>query len=157
MGYPAEQREARVTKFGAPYNHTFNNLAAEEGISVAILHSRRKHARRKERLLPNSVATHDGWSSAAKFTMVLEAALLTGEELAEYCRHRGLFPAQDDRWRASCEQANARSAEAAERHAEAAKADRLCIKEFERDLRRKDADPAETTALLVLREKVQAI
>jgi transposase-like protein len=157
MRYPAERREALLAKLEAPYNRSVNDLATEEGISAATLYNWRKQARRKGRLLPNPSSTPDGWSSEEKFNAVLETAALTEEELAEYCRRRGLYPAQISRWRASCEQANARSVEAADRQAQVTKMDRRRIKELERELRRKDAALAETTALLVLRKKVQAI
>ena len=46
-----------------------------------------------------------GWSSRDKFAAVLETAALNEADMAEYCRKRGLFPAQITAWR-SCEQAN---------------------------------------------------
>lgn len=88
---------------------------------------------------------------------MLETAALTEQELAEYCRRRGLYPEQIQRWRASCEQANARSDELAAHQAATTKADRKRLRELERELRRKDAALAETAALLALRKKVQAI
>lgn len=157
MRYPAERREAILAKLEAPYNRTVNDVAAEEGISPATLYNWRKGARGRGRLLPNAAPTPDGWSSQEKFLAVLETAVMTEEDRAEYCRRRGLYPEQIDRWRASCEQANERSAAAEARTNAVTKAERRRIKELERELRRKDAALAETTALLVLRKKVQAI
>ena len=157
MKYSPERREAILAKLEAPYNRTVNDLAGEEGISAATIYNWRKQARSTGRLLPNASPTTEGWSSAQKFNAVLETAALTEEELSEYCRRRGLYPEQIRRWRASCEQANDRSDQAAARQSEATKAERKRIRELERELRRKDAALAETAALLALRKKVQAI
>ncbi len=43
--------------------------------------------------------TQTGWSAAEKFTLDLENAELHATELCAYCRERGLFPEQVDRWR----------------------------------------------------------
>ena len=157
MKYSPERREAILAKLEAPYNRTVNDLASEEVISTATIYNWRKQARNTGRLLPNASATTEGWSSQQKFNAVLETAALTEEELAEYCRRRGLYPEQIRRWRASCEQANDRSEQAAARQSETTKAERKRIRELERELRRKDAALAETAAVLALRKKVQAI
>ena len=157
MKYSPERREAILAKLEAPYNRTVSELATQEGISAATLYNWRKQARRTGRLLPNASPTTEGWSSQQKFNAVLETAALTEEELAEYCRRRGLYPEQIRRWRASCERANDQSDRAAERQSESTKAERKRIRELERELRRKEAALAETAALLVLRKKVQAI
>jgi transposase-like protein len=157
MKYSPERREVILAKLEAPYNRTVSELAAEEGISAATIYNWRKQARRAGRLLPNVSPTSEGWSSQQKFNAVVESAALTEEELAEYCRRRGLYPEQISRWRASCEQANDRSDQIAARQSETGKAERKRIRELERELRRKDAALAETAALLALRKKVQAI
>ena len=157
MKYSQERKQAILDKLQAPYNRTVKELAAEEGISAATIYNWRKQARKRGQLLPNVSGTPDGWSSPEKFNAVLETAALTEQELAEYCRRRGLYPEQIQRWRASCEQANARSDELAAHQAAATKADRKRLRELERELRRKDAALAETAALLALRKKVQAI
>jgi hypothetical protein len=41
----------------------------------------------------------EGWGPADKFTVVLDSAGLNSTELAAYCRERGLFSEQVDRWR----------------------------------------------------------
>ena len=157
MRYSDKRKEAVLAKLQAPYNRSVAELAREEGISAATLYNWRKQARSRGRLLPNASATTEAWSSQEKFNAVLETASLTEQELGEYCRRRGLYPEQIQRWRASCEQANERSDLAQARQAEASKADRRRLRELERELRRKDAALAETAALLALRKKVQAI
>ena len=81
-------------------------LSQEEGISEATLHKWRSEARSKGQLLPDADVGPQGWSSRDKFAAVLETATLNEADLAEYCRKRGLFPAQVMAWRSACEQAN---------------------------------------------------
>lgn len=68
-----------------------------------------------------------------------------------------MYVEQLERWRASCEQANDLTADAARRDSEAVKTERRRARDLERELRRKDAALAETAALLALRKKARAI
>jgi transposase-like protein len=88
---------------------------------------------------------------------VLETAALNEADLAEYCRKRGLYPAQITAWRSACEQANDWDRASTARLGQATKEERKRIKDLERDLARKDRALAETAALLVLRKKAHAI
>ena len=60
----------------------------------------------KGQLLPDADTGPEGWSSRDKFAAVLETAALNEADLAEYCRKRGLYPAQIAAGRSACEQAN---------------------------------------------------
>ena len=51
----------------------------------------------------------DGWSAADKFTVVHETAGLNATELSAYCRERGLYLEQVDRWRQAAQDANEKS------------------------------------------------
>ncbi|MBK5935432.1 transposase [Halorhodospira halophila] len=87
----------------------------------------------------------------------METATLSEEELAEYCRCRGLYPEQIEQWRLSCEQANDRAEAAAQRQADSIKQERRRNRKLTRELKRKEAALAETAALLTLRGKADAI
>jgi len=89
-----------------PNTMAIRQLSQEEGVSEATLHKWRAGARAKGQLLPNADAGPEGWSSRDKFAAALETAALNEADLAEYCRKRGLYPAQIAAWRAACEQAN---------------------------------------------------
>src|SRR5690554_1640271 len=89
-----------------PHNMAIRQLSQEEGISEATLHKWRAEARGKGQLLPDADAGPEGWSSRDKFAAVLETAALNEADLAEYCRKRGLYPAQIAAWRSACEQAS---------------------------------------------------
>ena len=94
MGYSPERRSAVLKRMLPPNNMAIRQLAQEEGISAATLHKCRAQARGKGQLLADADAGAEGWSSRDKFAAVLETAALTEADMAEYCRKRGLFPAQ---------------------------------------------------------------
>ena len=157
MKYSEERKEAVLKKLLPPHDRTVAQLAEEEGISTATLYNWRKQARSRGRLLPENSSEPEGWSSQDKFNAVLETAALSETEIAEYCRRRGLYPEQIQRWRSSCEEANGRSDANTRVDSEAVKSERKRSRQLERELKRKEAALAETAALLTLRKKANAI
>ena len=157
MGYSPERRSAVLKRMLPPNNMAIRQLAQEEGISAATLHKWRAQARGKGQLLPDADAGPEGWSSRDKFAAVLETAALNEADMAEYCRKRGLFPAQITAWRVACEQANDWGRASTARLGKATKEEKRRVKDLERELARKDRALAETAALLVLRKKASAI
>ncbi len=140
-----------------PKNKPLKELAQEEGISEATLYNWRKAARAEGRLLPDGDTTPAGWCSADKFAAVVETAALNEAQLSAYCRERGLYPEQLQKWREACEQANDWDRTQTRRVKEMRREDERRIQELERELREKEKALAETAALLVLRKKARAI
>ena len=157
MAYSMERRAAVLRKLEPPNAVPLRQLAKEEGIAEATLHSWRRDARSKGRLLPDADAGPQGWTSRDKFAAVLETAALNEADLAAYCRQRGLFPEQIQAWRAACEQANDWERASSQRLGQATKEEKKRIKALERDLARKEKALAEAAALLVLRKNAAAI
>ncbi len=92
-----------------------------------------------------------------KLAVVIETAALNEEELAEYCRSKGLYVEQVESWRAAAAAGadTQRPLSRAERRE--AQQDRKKIRSLEKELRRKEKALAETAALLVLQKKARAI
>ena len=157
MGYSQERKTAVLKRMLPPLNVAIRHLSQEEGISEGTLHKWRADARGKGQLLPDADAGPEGWSSRDKFAAVLETAALNVADLAEYCRKRGVYPAQIATWRTACEQANDWDRASTARLGRATKEGKKRVKDLERDLARKDRALAETAALLVLRKKASAI
>lgn len=155
--YSKKRREAILKKMLPPESKTIAEIALEEGISTGTLYNWRNAARAEGRLIPDGDATPEGWTSRDKFAAVLETAALNQEQLAEYCRKRGLFPERIQQWREACEDANDWDHLQSKKLHESRKTDRQRMKELESDLRRKEKALAETAALLVLSKKVAAI
>lgn len=157
MKYSDERREAILKKLLPPNNKSVAEVAEAEGIAPATLYKWRKVARETGRLLPAQAADPEGWRSADKFNAVVETAALSEAEMAEYCRRRGLYPEQIQRWRASCEQANGQALWQDQQQRTRLKDERRHNRELEQELKRKEAALAETAALLTLRKKAAAI
>src|SRR5690554_2081991 len=156
--YSEERRHAVVTKLLRPHNLSPQVIAEQEGISLGTVYTWRKQARAEGRCLPDALGKgSDGWSSKDKFNAVLETASMNTQETAEYCRRRGIFPEQLERWRHDCEQAASLSHSERQREADEAKQQRKRIKALEKELARKNEALAETAALLALRKKARAI
>jgi transposase len=89
-----------------PMWHSVARISEELGIHVVTLYNWRKAWRLQGEVVPASENEPDGWSAADKFTEVLDSAALNATELSAYCRVRGLYPEQMDRWRQACQDAN---------------------------------------------------
>jgi transposase-like protein len=131
----------------------------ELGIHVITLYKWRKIWRLQGDVVPASQKDPEGWGPADKFTVVLETAGLNATELGGYCRERGLFPEQVDRWRQAAQDANAQplltmadQKDLQKQHQE----DQRQIKRLQQELRRKDKALAEAAALLIASKKIQA-
>ena len=136
---------------GPPQRQSVAQISKEFGIHVATLYNWRQNWRLEGEVVPASARDPEGWSAADKFTLVLETAGLNATELSAYCRERGLFPEQVDRWRKAAQDANAQplltmddQKNLQKRHQE----DQRQIKMLQQELRRKDKALAEAAALL---------
>ena len=110
-------------------------------------------------MVPASEKETEGWSAADKLTMVLESAGLNATELSAYCRQKGLYPEQVDRWRQAAQDANEKPVLTMKEQKELEKLraqDQREIKQLKQELRRKEKALAEAAALLMLRKKWEA-
>ena len=152
--YSKEFKEAIVKKW-LESGLSLRSFSAQENINLSTLYSWRDKfhitgSNVSERNRPNS------WSAEAKFSVVLETATMSGVELSEYCREKGLYPDQVKQWKQSCINNNMTEAQRKKQETTERKADKKRIKALEKELKRKDAALAETAALLVLRKKLNA-
>ena len=146
-------------RMSPPARQSVAQISKELGIHLATLYAWRKAWRLQGEVVPASEKAPEGWSSADKFTVVLESAGLNATELGAFCRERGLYPEQVDRWRQAAQDANANSMltmadqkDLEKRHQQ----DQREIKRLQQELRRKDKALAEAAALLMASKKIQA-
>ena len=123
-----------------PHRQSVGQISQELGIHQATLYNWRKSWRLQGEVVPASEKDPEGWTAADKFTVVLESAGFNATELSAYCRERGLFPEQVDRWRQTAQDANANAVltmaeqrDLEKRHQQ----DQKEIKQLKQDLRRK--------------------
>ncbi len=156
--YSEERKQAVVAKMLPPYNLSPKEVQEQEGISLGTLYKWRREAREQGTCIPDADSQGPAsWSSRDKFNAVVETASMNEHERAEYCRRRGLYVEQLDRWRADCERGPELAAGQRSQQSDEAREQRKRAKALERELKRKDEALAETAALLTLRKKAHAI
>jgi hypothetical protein len=96
------------------------------------------------------------WTAAARLQAVITTAAMDETQRSAWCRENGVYPTELQQWK---ENATAALSEVPEDRAspQQTRDAKRRIRELERDLRRKDKALAETTALLVLSKKFEAI
>ena len=154
--YTEEKKASVLKRMLPPESASVAKLSAELGISESCLYYWRMKARQKGALMPDSTQPPEQWSSASKFTVVLETARMTEAELSTYCRQKRLFVEQVKTWRQICEDANRRADKVRIDNHQESKHDKQRIHVLERELQRKEKALAEAAALLILRKKLDA-
>nr|WP_232756603.1 helix-turn-helix domain-containing protein [Vulcanococcus limneticus] len=142
-----------------PQRQSVAQISAELGIHVVTLYNWRKAWRLQGEVVPASEKDPEGWSATDKFTVVLETAGLNATELSAYCRERGLYPEQVERWRQASQDANEKPVLTLREQKELEKLraqDQREIKRLKQELRRKEKALAEAAALLIASKKIQA-
>ena len=107
--------------------------------------------------MPADPSNPENWSGQDKLAVIIETASLNEQELSEYCRKKGLYVEQIERWKEAATVSN-------ESSEKLSKAERRELQQFkkksrklEKELRRKEKALAEAAVLLVLQKKAQAI
>jgi len=94
------------------------------------------------------------WSPEEKLKTVLEADVLSDDQLGEFIRCKGIHETHLQQWRLQMLDGLGNTPK---RKIKSNKAETKQIRQLEKELRRKDKALAETAALLVLKKKVQEI
>jgi transposase len=155
--YSTEFKEAAVKKMMPPNAIPVQEIRRETGVSDVTLYKWRNEYRDKGIAVPGNNIKPDNWKGQDKLAVVIETAALNESELGEYCRKKGLYPEQVQRWKEAALKGYVSDEKIQHQHTSSRKEDRRKIKKLESELRRKEKALAETAALLVLRKKAQAI
>jgi transposase len=142
-----------------PMRQSVAQISTELGIHVVTLYNWRKAWRLQGEVVPASEKDPEGWGATDKFTVVLETAGLNATELSAYCRERGLYPEQVERWRQASQDANEKPVLTLKEQKELERLraqDQKEIKRLKQELRRKEKALAEAAALLIASKKIQA-
>jgi transposase-like protein len=147
-------------RMSPPQRQSVARIAEELGIHVITLYKWRKAWRLQGEVVPATEKDPEGWSASDKFTVVLETAGLNATELSAYCRERGLYPEQVERWRQAATDANEKPVLTLKEQKELERLraqDQREIKRLKKELTRKDKALAEAAALLLVTKKMQAL
>ena len=155
--YNDEFKEQAVRKMMPPNAMSVAQVSRDTGVSDVTLYNWRNQFRHKGKSVPADPSNPESWSGENKLAVVIETAALNEEELAEYCRQKGLYVEQIVRWReaAAAGVETQRPLSRAERHE--LQQERKKSRKLAKELRRKEKALAETAALLVLQKKAQEI
>ena len=146
-------------RMSPPQRQSVAQISAELGIHVVTLYNWRKAWRLQGEVVPASEKDPEGWGATDKFTVVLETAGLNATELSAYCRERGLYPEQVERWRQASQDANEKPVLTLKEQKELERLraqDQKEIKWLKQELRRKETALTEADALLIASKKGQA-
>ena len=146
-------------RMSPPHRQSVAQISAELGIHIVTLYNWRKAWRLQGEVVPASEKDPEGWGATDKFTVVLETAGLNATELSAYCRERGLYPEQVERWRQASQDANEKPVLTLKEQKELERLraqDQKEIKRLKQELRRKEKALAEAAALLIASKKIQA-
>jgi len=97
--YSEEFREQSVRKMMAPNAQSVAAVSRESGVSEQTLYNWRNRFRHQGKAVPADPSNPQNWSGENKLAVVIETAVLNEEELAEYCRRKGLYVEHIARWR----------------------------------------------------------
>lgn len=149
--YPLQLRENAVKK-ALTDQVSKRQIAEEMGINLSTLQRWVREARKSgEPVMAKQKRRPQDWTREERLNALIEAAKLSEEELGPWCRQQGLHTHHLEKWRKelSQEQSNGQASEVKELKKE--------VNELKKELGRKDKALAETSALLVLKKKADAI
>ena len=155
--YSDEFKEQVVRKMMPPNAMSVAQVSRDTGVSDVTLYNWRNRLRREGNAVPAVPSNPVNWSGENKLAVVIETAALNVEELAEYCRSKGLYVEQVQGWREAAAAGAETQRPLSRSERRELQLDRKRIRKLEKEIRRKDKALAETAALLVLQKKVQEI
>jgi transposase len=142
-------KDRAVARLLPPESSPVQAVSQELGVSVTTLERWRADAL-------STPARERVWTAAARLQAVIATAAMEETRRSAWCRENGVYPSELEQWKQSAIGALSETPE--ERGSPQERRDsRKRIKELERDLRRKDKALSETTELLVLSKKLEAI
>ena len=140
-----------------PYSYSLRQIASELDVGIGTVQKWRQELVENGHQFENENSDSNDYSADQKFAAVITTAVMSEHELASYCREHGLYVEQIKAWKALSIAAHKTSQDSQYKLDTARRADRKKIKSLEKELNRKDKALAETAALLVLREKYNAL
>ncbi len=138
-----------------PYNYSLRQIAKELDVGISTVSGWRQELIAEGQMKQEGAERNNDLTAEQIFSFVIETATMSERELADYCRQKGLFVEQVKEWRVASIQAH--QPKSTVKHDPEKRHDKKRIKQLEKELARKDKALAETAALLVLREKFNAV
>jgi transposase-like protein len=149
--HPRQVREAAVQQALTGHGSQ-EQIAEEHGVGFSTLQRWLREAKRAgEPVMAKKEKRPQDWTKEERLNALLEAAKLSDEELGAWCRQKGLHTHHLEKWRKELAQEQPKTENATSKQLKKE------IKDLKKELSRKDKALAETSALLVLKKKADAI
>lgn len=156
--YAEERKSAVILKLLPPMNQSVTKVSQTEGIGESTLYNWLNKARKQGIPVPgHQPVTAEDWNAEAKLAVVNAAATFNAIDLAEYCRSKGLYVEQVERWKQACLGGFADQKAKDKQTDQKLKIANRQILRLEKNLNRKDKALAEAAALLVLQKKLNTL
>jgi transposase-like protein len=155
--YNDEFKEQTVRKMMPPNAMSVAQVSRDTGVSDVTLYNWRNQFRHEGKSVPADPSNPENWNGENKLAVVIEIAALNEEELAEYCRQKGLYVEQLVRWREAAAAGAGTQHPLSRAERNELQQERKKSRKLAKELRRKEKALAETAALLVLQKKAQEI
>jgi transposase-like protein len=97
--YSVEFKAKVFEKMMPPDARTVADVHRETGVSEPTLYAWRREFQNRGHAVPADPANAESWSGRDKLAVVIETAALNEQALSEYCRRKGLYPEQIERWK----------------------------------------------------------
>ncbi len=151
-------QERAVQMMMPPNARSVAEISRETGVSEQTLYNWRNRVRSQGVAVPADPKNPEQWSGESKLAVVIETAALNEEELGAYCRRKGLYVEQIQRWRElACAGASGGDSPLSKQERQSLQQERHKNRKLEKELQRKEKALAEAAALLVLQKKARAI
>ena len=154
--YSEDFKESIIKKMMPPKPVSVPELCRETGVSNVTLYKWRKDYQNRGVAVPTKKKKSETWSAEDKLAVVIETASFNEIQLSEYCRNKGLYKEQIDKWKIAALSGYENSVQLKKTQIHHRRQDKQKIKKLERELNRKEKALAETAALLVLSKKWEA-
>lgn len=152
-----ETKQQGQTWLLPPYSYSLRQIAGELDIGVATVQKWRQELVKNGHRFENDKNEDNRFSAEQKFAALIATALMSEHELSGYCREHGMYVEHIKMWKAISIAAHSTKQDSQYKLDTVRRADKKKIKSLEKELNRKDKALAETAALLVLREKYNAL
>lgn len=153
----SETKQQAQTWLLPPYSYSIRQIASELEVGKATVQKWRQQLVDSGQEIESNRVEDNSFSAEQKFAAVIETALLSEHELASYCREHGMYVEHVKNWKVLSIAVHTTKQESQYKLDSVRRADKKKINALEKELNRKDRALAETAALLVLREKYNAL
>ena len=155
--YSKEFKEKIVQKMMPPNSRSVAQIQSETGVSKLTLYKWKNNFLNEGKAVPANPSNPESWSGKDKLAIVIEIATFNQQELSEYCREKGLYVEQIDRWKELALLGFGSSDSLSKKEKNQWKKEKKEFKEVKKELARKEKALAETAALLVLKKKARIL